>query len=214
MNKIVTIGLGAAAVVVALVFGAQLLNPPGGIGGPGNETSATPTIQPSPRTSAGFVAFTSRIHDISIDYPAGWQLRAATEPWTGGALDFDSPAADVIFDPARGDARYIVLASQPGRVSQHDHQSDQSDLIEDSAVCDPQGGWGGGSITVDGARAWGQTCDPGIDGAASVYVVAVTTDTGRYLFVLVGSDIGSRIGGYDNFDALLETVDLRPDEGG
>ena len=54
MNKIVTIGLGAAAVVVALVVGIQLFGSPGGLGGPGDEPSpspaasgADPTVDPS-----------------------------------------------------------------------------------------------------------------------------------------------------------------------
>lgn len=47
MNKFVPIGLGAAAVVVALVIGAQLLGPPAP-GGVGTAPSATPTTMPSP----------------------------------------------------------------------------------------------------------------------------------------------------------------------
>ena len=43
MNKIVTIGLGAAAVVLALVVGIQLFgSPTGGFGGPGDEPSFSP----------------------------------------------------------------------------------------------------------------------------------------------------------------------------
>jgi hypothetical protein len=54
MNKFVPIGVGAAAVVVALVIGAQLLGPaPGGVGaGPSAEqsptASPTPSVSPSP----------------------------------------------------------------------------------------------------------------------------------------------------------------------
>ena len=54
MNKIVTIGLGAAAVVVALVVGIQLFGSAGGLGGLGDEPSpspnasgADPTVEPS-----------------------------------------------------------------------------------------------------------------------------------------------------------------------
>jgi len=52
MNKFLPIGLGAAAVVVALVIGAQLLGPPapGGVGGapsPSPSPTATPTAVPS-----------------------------------------------------------------------------------------------------------------------------------------------------------------------
>jgi hypothetical protein len=58
MNKFVPIGLGAAAVVVALVLGTQFLGrpAPGGAGGaPSAEPSATPTpdTTPSPAAEAG-----------------------------------------------------------------------------------------------------------------------------------------------------------------
>ena len=49
MNKIVAIGLGAAALVVTLFVGAQLFGSPGNVGGPGVEPTATPepSILPS-----------------------------------------------------------------------------------------------------------------------------------------------------------------------
>jgi hypothetical protein len=52
MNKFVSLGLGAAAVVVALIIGAQVLDPPapGGVGGPASPSpspTATPTGAPS-----------------------------------------------------------------------------------------------------------------------------------------------------------------------
>src|SRR5687767_6083013 len=55
MNRFVPIGLGAAAVVVALAIGAQLLGPPvpGGVGGaPGTTPSQTPSPPPSPSPTA------------------------------------------------------------------------------------------------------------------------------------------------------------------
>lgn len=58
MNRFVTFGLGAAAVVLALVVGAQLLgSPSSNVGGPGGEPSATaepiatPTAQPIPTST-------------------------------------------------------------------------------------------------------------------------------------------------------------------
>ena len=53
MNKIVGLGLGAAAVVVALVIGAQMLGSPDtNVGGPGDEptpsATAEPTLEPTP----------------------------------------------------------------------------------------------------------------------------------------------------------------------
>ncbi len=48
MNKFVTIGLGAAAVVVVLIVGAQLLNSPGDPSGVGGQPTATATPNPTP----------------------------------------------------------------------------------------------------------------------------------------------------------------------
>jgi hypothetical protein len=49
MTRFVTLGLAAAAVVLALFFGAQLFgSPSGNVGGPDNEPSATETVEPSP----------------------------------------------------------------------------------------------------------------------------------------------------------------------
>jgi hypothetical protein len=42
MNKFVTIGLGAAAVVAVLIVGIQLFGSPGGVGGPGDEPNFSP----------------------------------------------------------------------------------------------------------------------------------------------------------------------------
>ncbi|HEX2160248.1 MAG TPA: hypothetical protein VHF88_00310 [Thermoleophilaceae bacterium] len=221
VNKIVGFGLAAVVAVVVLVIGAQLFSSPSNVGSgaestptiqPTRDSSATPSTSPRPSPSAGFSRFNSTMHGISIDYPSGWEIRQATEPWTGGALNFDSAASDVIFDPTLGDRLYIVLASQPGRADPFDHQSDQFDLIDEAGVCDPEGGMGGGNFTVDGASAWGQICAPGIRAATYVEVVAVTTETRRYLIVLVesGDEPGLR-DAYD-FEAALETVDLHPDE--
>ena len=93
MNKIVTISLGAAAVVVALFVGAQLFgSPSGGVGGAPSQTpeasvaepTASPEPSPSPPASAPPLtqSFTSTQHGYSVSYPEGWTAQAATEPWT------------------------------------------------------------------------------------------------------------------------------------
>jgi len=49
MNKTITIGLGVAAVVVALFVGIQLLSSPGSnVGGPGDEPTPSATVEPTP----------------------------------------------------------------------------------------------------------------------------------------------------------------------
>jgi hypothetical protein len=188
----------AALAVSATAFSA--LSPRFGIG-----SSPTPTA-----TIQGFSRFNSTVHGISIDYPSDWQVRPATEPWTGGELNFDSPAADVIFDPILGDRLYIALASQPRPGAT---QSDQFDLIEESGICDAVGGGGGGSFPpVDGASAWHWHCDPGISSATFITSAAVTTENRGYLIVLVVAGNEPALGRTYDFGAALQTVDLRPDE--
>ena len=89
MNKFLTIGLGAAAVVVAVFVGCSVLRfaerwrwalsrPPS------PEPTASPEPSPSPPASAPPLtqSFTSTQHGISVSYPEGWTAQAATEPWT------------------------------------------------------------------------------------------------------------------------------------
>ena len=92
MNKIVTIGLAAAAVVAVVFIGSQFLgsNPGGQAPRPPQsrrrraEPTATPEPSPSPPTSAPPLtqSFTSTLHGYSVSYPEGWTAQAATEPWT------------------------------------------------------------------------------------------------------------------------------------
>ncbi len=150
------------------------------------------TSRPSPEPGA--VTYTSAVHGLSIDLPASWQIRPATEPWTGEALSFDSPAADIAFDPALGDDHFLMIASQPyGGLSE--------DAWRDQAIawlC--QGDAGNfGSRRVDDTRAFARGC-----GAASA--TFVFTDTRGYLFVGIGWEDGQW------FSEQLETVDLRPEE--
>jgi hypothetical protein len=193
----------AAAAVAALAVGVTALSAVGERFGIGSGPTPTVTIQQTPSPSPGFSRFTSAIHGISIDYPSGWQIRRATEPWREGELDFDAPAADVIFDPTLGDRLYILLASQPRRGG--DEREDQLDLIfGESGVCDAEGGGGGGSYPrVDGASAWHWRCDRGIGKAL---VTAVTTDNRGYVIVLVGSGDEA-----DHSETYYRAVDLRPE---
>jgi hypothetical protein len=163
-------------------------------------------MSPVPSTSSGSSTFTSRIHGIAIDHPSGWQTRPATEPWTGEPLDFDSPAADVIFDPGLGDRLYLVVASQPyGDVSRDAWREEVVDWL-----CTPRGG-AAGSWTVDDADSFVITC------GSTASAALVFTDTRGYVIRLVvsnASDEPNLAGAYD-WDwhkKVLETVDLRPQE--
>lgn len=53
MNKFLTIGVGAAAVVVlALFIGSRLVGPSGGVGAPGGQATPTPEVTPTPAASS------------------------------------------------------------------------------------------------------------------------------------------------------------------
>jgi hypothetical protein len=176
---------------------------------PAAETSPTP--RPSPRP--GQTTFTSTIHGIWIDYPSGWETRPATEPWTGGELNFDSPAADVIFDPRFDDRLYLVLASQPyGR-----------------AVAPPGGPAGDGADAWrNGVLAWicpsappfGEFWSWKVDGFRSEQFGCnsgslIQTDSRGYLIRLVASSDEPGLAETYDWDWLvpvLATVDLRPEE--
>jgi hypothetical protein len=84
MSKLVPIGLGVAALVVAIVVGARLLGP--APAGPGTLPSAQPTATPTPSVAAPSPSassaippltgmFTTGRNGISIAYPTGWVTR-------------------------------------------------------------------------------------------------------------------------------------------
>ena len=184
---------------------------------PGGQPAPTTTESgeaPSPFTER----FVSPLHGLSIGYPSGWRVRAATEPWGHGELAFDAPYVDVIFDPTLRDDLYLAVVSEPlgGKSG-----SDWVNIFpfQSVGICKGPGGFGGGSGTLDGANAWFQSCDEphGADG----HVVAVATATRGYIIYLhvAGTRSAQRVDrllqatyGEDWFDpVLLETVDLRPE---
>ena len=139
----------------------------------------------------------------------------ATEPWTDGQLDFDSPAADVIFHPTLGDRLYFVLASQPFEGASEAEDWDGTaagdwDGLPNTGLCLPgEGGHGlGGPFPIDGASAFElQACGS--------FAVAINwTDTRGYVIALIVRDEPGLREKYDHkyFDTALETVDLRPEE--
>jgi hypothetical protein len=200
--------LGYAFIALALI-GALLAAAALGAGAPRPVPAATspaPTASSEPLRSPapGFSTFESTVHGISIDYPAGWQTRPATEPWTRGELTFDSPEADVIFDPAHGPGGlYILLASQPyGSVS--------ADAWRDGVLawtCPNDGGHDMWGWHVDGAYSF----QLGPCNSGSI----VQADSRGYLIRVVTSSDQPALAATYNWDwlkPLLETVDLRPED--
>lgn len=213
MNKIVTLGLGAAAVALAVFVGAQLLGSPGG--GLGSQTTPTPqptaTEEPtaSPEPSASEVAapqltqtFTSTVHGMSVSYPEGWIARAATEPWTDGTLHsgFMDPDLDVLHDPVLTDHLFLRVASQPiGDSAPEDWVAAQIVDGEACATSEP--------IVLDGATGLigGEGCDAAV----------VTIDGRGYAIALNRSeDEPDAVAPYDRawFEEVLATVQLHPED--
>jgi hypothetical protein len=196
-----------ALVVLAGAGGVIYLNSRGAlVGGPA--ASPSPTASPSPSTSAQDspplleTTFSSTIHGVSIDYPSGWQTRPATEPWTGGDLSFDSPAADVLHDPTLGDRVYLLLASQPyGGLGKDGWRGQAVHWL-----C--PGGSGFGSLGFLGLDGWIVECAP----KEAAFVLSETR--GYVIRRIVSSDDPGLAETYDWewFKSVLRTVDLRPEE--
>ena len=209
MNKIVTIGLGAAAVVVAVFVGAQFFgSPSGGLGGAPEASVAepTPTPEPSPSPSASAPpltqSFTSTQHGISLSYPEGWTARAATEPWTDrpGVPQSVHPGFDALLDPVLTDHLFLAITSQPiGDSTPEDWIAGQMASDEVCAPTEP--------IAVDGATGLigGDGCDE---------AVVTTGGRGYRIQLLTSDDDPAAVAAYGRawFEEVLATVQLHPED--
>jgi hypothetical protein len=209
MNKIVTIGLGAAAVVVLLFVGAQLFgSPSAGLGGAPEASVAEPTATPEPSPSPApsppplTQSFTSTQHGISLSYPEGWTAQAATGPWMGSTfpLEFGQPHADWLSDPILGFNLFLTISSQPiGDSTPEDWAAEQIAGEEGCAATEP--------IAVDDAT--------GLIGADECHVAVVTTAGRGYWIQLYRSgDAPAAVAPYDRawFEEVLATVQLHPED--
>jgi hypothetical protein len=210
MNKLVPLGLGAAAVVAALVIGVQVFGPPApdGVGGvPSASPSLTPaptaSTEPSPSPIAApplTQTFTSQMHGFSVSYPEGWTARAATEPWTDrpGEHQFIHPGFDVLADPVLTDHLFLNIVSHPiGDSTPADWVAAQMAGDERCTPTEP--------IAVDGAT--------GLIGANDCYTVVVATAGRGYSISLLRSDDDPVVvAPYDRawFEEVLATVQLQP----
>jgi hypothetical protein len=215
MNKILTVGLGAVAVVVVLLVGAQLMGPEiGGMGGPGGDPTATPeptataepTATPEPSAAAASAppltqTFTSTQHGISLSYPEGWTADAATGPWTDATfpLAFGLPHADWLADPIHEASLFLTIASQPiGDATPEDWLAAQTASEEGCAESEP--------IEVDGAA--------GLIGVDCDVVVVTTAGRGYWIQLYTSDDDPLAVAAYDRawFEEILATVQLLPEE--
>ncbi len=205
MNKLVPIGLGAAAVVGVLLLGSRLLGPPSGPGGQSIEPSPSPSPSVAAPSPSAFNtpppltdSFTSELNGFSISYPTGWLTRPATEPWTTGVTDFYSTSGDVVYDPVRQSNLWIAVASQPIGDSAPDEWAAEKLAFDDGcATSEP--------IAIDGAA--------GLIGPDGCTRAAVTIDGRGYFFWLyTGGDEPSLSDAYDRawLEEVLATVQLQP----
>ena len=221
MNRFMTFGLGAAAVVViGLLLGAQLLGEPSNTGGQGEATptletrsnptaTSEPTAAVTPKPTPSPVAappltrtFTSTQHGISMSYPEGWTAKAATEPWTDMSVsDFRKSVFDFLYHPITEDGLFLSMASQPiGDVTADEWMAAALGSIEGCTAAEP--------IEVDGAsaRIVGEAEGCPAD-------IAVVTRAGRgYWIELYGND--PEFAPYDRawFEEVLATVQLHPED--
>lgn len=218
MNKLVPIGLGAAAVVLALVVGTRFLGPTAqsavGVAPsatPSTTPSATPveTAQPSAAAPSANTppplsqSFTSQIHGISLSYPEGWTARPATEPWTDrpGEAPYFHPGYDVLQDPAQEGSLHLRITSRP--IGGSTPEDWVAKMMADSGCTTTE------QITVDGA--------PGLIGAEGCQETAGVTSAGRgYEIVLYTPNSGEHRPDptYDRawFEKVLATVRLHPED--
>jgi hypothetical protein len=197
MNTFTKMVVAAVAVVAVGALGLTFLRPgpAPGVGGPGPSPSPSPspaaTVSPSPSSSplpALTETFNSTIHGISVGYPSGWKLQRATEPWTSGIVQQDSPYADIIYEK-EADSPFIAVASQllGGKTA----ESWATDYLA-SLPC-PQSE----PVTVDGASGVLGDCELGPHALVSV------GDRGYLIWLY-------RIDDLNWFKEILATVQLSP----
>jgi hypothetical protein len=205
MNKLVPIGLGAAAVVAVLILGS-------GVAGIGTQPtpSAEPSASPGPSLSPPAVAasltqsFTSTLHGISMSYPEGWTAQTASGPWTDSTfpLNFGQPHADWLSDPVLASDLFLAVASQPiGDSAPEDWVAAQMASGEGCTATEP--------ITVDGAT--------GLIGADGCDIAVVTTaGRGYWIQLYTSGDDPVAVAPYDRawFEEVLATVQLLPEDAG
>jgi hypothetical protein len=179
MNTYARVAVAVVAVIAIGAIGVAVLRPgtTPDIGGARSPSpSATPSPIPSPSPPALTESFTSAVHGFTISYPADWNVRAATEPWSAG-IPFQLDAfADVIETSGN---RFLLVASQPlgGRSGEAWAEAVSSNPDWDDR-CEPASE----PVTIDGASG---TIVTHCDGTPTALVAAA--DRG-YLVVLFGFD--------------------------
>jgi hypothetical protein len=197
MNRFVT-----TALVIGIVSGCAgtaptpaPTTPPSATSTPGQTSTPGPTATPvAPEFEALTERFTSNIHGISIGYPSGWHVQPATEPWTSGGNCQECSYTDVIYEQ-ESDSPFIAVASQPlGDSTYEEWMADQLQVfVDDDPVCTATTE----QIIVDGS--------PG--NLEEDCMIAFTSAGDRGYLIWLYRDNDRMF-----FDAILETVDLVPED--
>lgn len=208
MNKLVPIGLGAAAVIAVLFVGGRFLgtpNQPGAAPTPVPTATVAPSVaepsQPSGSVSPLSQSFTSKLHGLSLSYPAGWTAQGATEPWPQGIgfpLSFEAPQVDWLYDPNLNAELFLAIASQPiGDATPDDWVAEQMASEEGCGAATVP-------VTVDGAS--GVVGHPGC-------AIAVVTTAGRGYWIQLYTGASAPTG-YDHawFEEVVAGVQLHPED--
>src|SRR5262245_1019751 len=214
VSKLVPIGLGAAAVIAVLFLGSRFIgSPSANVGGPASQppASAAPSEAPASAALSAVPAppltqsFTSVVHGISVSYPEGWTVQAATEPWTdmdGFGLTPMDPTSDVLSDPLTENL-FLLFSSQPIGSSTPDEWISETMGTQYCSATEP--------IAVDGATG---LIGAGVSPCATT--VAVTTaGRGYWIRLFTPNSLeGVPFPPYDRewFEEVLATVDLRPED--
>ena len=119
-NTFAKVAIAAVVVLAIGVVGLNLLRPSAssGVGAqpsasPSATTSPSPSPSPASSASQAMSTFTSTMHGLSIDYPAGWVKHPATESATELGLNFNSPDVDYLYDGQYQGDLFLAMASQP-----------------------------------------------------------------------------------------------------
>jgi hypothetical protein len=198
MSSYTKIAIAAVAVLAIGAVGLAALRPGTSpdVGGP---VSPRPSDgPPASRLPPLSETFTSAYHGVSVSYPAGWVTRAATEPWTGEPAFFESPFADVMYDPALEDHLFLSVQSQSlAGASGEDWANEITNESGWDDPCPPTLE----SMTVDGADGSLLSYCPG----STMRLMAWTADRGYLIWIYGSDDVAG-------FREILATVQVHAED--
>ena len=209
MTSFAKLALTVVAIAAVGVVGLTLVQGP--VTGPAAPPSPTPSPSPvTPPPSPFTERFDSAVHGLSISYPAGWETMPATEPRNDDSLTFGAADVDVIFDPTLQADLYIALVSEPLRGLSGEEWVNGVNADDICGVREEGEGVTGGSYNLDGASGFATSR---IGSGAGCDFVAVATGTRGYIIGLrIGDEAHAEGFGWGWFKAVLETIDLRPEQ--